>query len=121
MGKASIKELQFTFKAAGHSEEYTEEAIGTARDMLQQIEVVLQGLIDAAADVSNLIASCEQGTVEASELLENEGKSEAEIEAVQAPFKVAMRKLENQFSQLLAPHQATTQTEEPTEPNGTTA
>ncbi|KAK5675398.1 hypothetical protein LTS10_011840 [Elasticomyces elasticus] len=93
MGKASIKDIQFTFKAAGHSEEYTEATIGWARDMLQQIEVILQGLIDTAAKARDLIALCEQSIVETGETL-----SEAEIEEFQAPFKESMKKLEKQLS-----------------------
>ncbi|KAK5703586.1 hypothetical protein LTR17_022000 [Elasticomyces elasticus] len=119
-GKASIKEIQFSFKAAGHREEFIEEAIGNARDMLQQIEIKVKGLVDLTAEVEELIASCKQDIVGMRETLENQGKSEADIEALQATLKETVVKLENSLSRLLASHQAVTQTEVATEPNGGT-
>ncbi|KAK3626501.1 hypothetical protein LTR56_019774 [Elasticomyces elasticus] len=121
IGKASIKEIQFTFKAAGHSEEFIEETIAPARDLLQHIEVKLQGLIDATAGAVELFTTCKQKMIDTREMIEKQGKSEAEIEAFQATLKEPLTELENELSQLLRPHQATTQTEGPTEPNGSTA
>ncbi|KAK4902127.1 hypothetical protein LTR27_001029 [Elasticomyces elasticus] len=117
IGKGSIRDIQFSFKAAGHSEEITEDMIGIARDLLQKIEVKLEDLVD----VKKSIESCKQIIVDAREMLENEGMSEAEIEAFQATLKETVTKVEDRLCRVLRPHQATTQTTGPTEPIGSTA
>ncbi|KAK4957589.1 hypothetical protein LTR10_005556 [Elasticomyces elasticus] len=116
IGKGSIKDIQFSFKAARHSEESTEEMIGIARDLLQKNEVKLEDLVKG----KKLIEACKQSMVDTREMLENEGMSEAGIEAFQATLKETVTKAEDKLSRLLVTHQATTQTEEPTEPNGGT-
>ncbi|KAK3652579.1 hypothetical protein LTR56_001943 [Elasticomyces elasticus] len=120
-GKASIMEIQSTFKATGHNEEFIEWTIGTARDMLQKIEIKVKDLIDITAEGEKLIASLKQDIVDMPEMLENQGKSEVEIEAFQATLKEDVVKLEDSLSQLLASHQAVAQTEGLTEPNDGTA